>query len=239
MNDADKQLTKLCKWFDAVEPDFQDALQARQIRRAIHTILESNPSLRNSKSILFWWMYWSYVGSIVIAVRRQLKQRRDSISFQRLLIELQKAPELITRERVLNFFTANPSDSVSTTILQRKAENEWDRQMGVGIRGLSSKEVSADLDELRTATTAVEEFGDRVVAHFSKEQLNGVHSEATFDDLNRALDTIEKLMVKYGFLLRGKIYARGRMVSDLPDDWDKVFEVAWKNPEGASNAAVL
>ncbi len=74
MNSADEQLTKLCKWFDALEPDFQDALLARQIRREIHTIVESNPSLRSSKSILFWWMYWTYVGSIVMAVRRQLKK---------------------------------------------------------------------------------------------------------------------------------------------------------------------
>lgn len=111
--------------------------------------------------------------------------------------------------------------------------------MGVGIRKLSSKEVSADLFELENATIAVETFADRFVAHFDKKRLSGVLNEPTFDDLNRALDTIERLMVKYGFLLKGTIYPGGRMLSNLPDDWDRVFQFAWKNPEGASNPAVL
>ena len=210
------------KWDGWVEPiyeEIQGILIHRHVFKEVQEIIKANPKIQKPSSF-YQFIGNAYAALGVMAVRRQVKIQKDSISLAGLLSEMIETPELITKERYLGLFTSGVSPFGI-------AEKEFERIWGGSVREhIDPALVQADLDNLKSKARAVEEFADRKVAHLDKRSINGTTSNVpTYGELSECLDLLEELVKKYYLLFRA-----ASVSSILPTwqyDWKAIFYEPW------------
>ena len=94
----------------------------------------------NVPSEFYQWMGRMYAASMSAAIRRQVDERNDAVSFLRFLRELKRHPDVVTRERYKSLCAGRvPEDYVNA---------DFDRLVGVGKNMMSPGDVQVDIDEL-------------------------------------------------------------------------------------------
>lgn len=202
-------------------------LDHRRWNRVYEEIVRANPRLRPGIPVLDYFRN-VYADYAVMAVRRQVRSGKDSVTLAGLLEDLAANPSLITRIWTRQLYE-QPLTS-GHRYPQHMAHGLADRTFAqfadsTGER-LDAALVTADIDRLRAATKKILEHGDRVVAHDDKR---GASGGATFDDLNAAIDAIEEITKRYVLLLTGD-----SMLQMTPIDVSNsasVFRFAWIDPE--------
>jgi hypothetical protein len=131
----------------------------------------------------------SYVDSVVMGIRRQLKANDDSISLAKLLKEIAENPESITRSDYHALF--NDFNSPQKISLMEAEFNHFAEPMSPHIDG---ERVKRDLQSLKDICVAVEEYADRRVAHWDKKAPS---LDFTLDDIFIALNSLGDLVKRY------------------------------------------
>ena len=83
----DSKLEKWLGWFDVVERDIEKLLIRRHIFWEVQDIIRNNKDIQ-IPSAFYGYLGKTYVDSIAMGIRRQVKMHKDSISFARLLSEI-------------------------------------------------------------------------------------------------------------------------------------------------------
>ena len=151
-----------------------------------------------------------------MAIRRQLKADKQSVSLARLLKDIAASPTIVTREWFFSLY----SDSV---VPEAAIEKDFHSFAPVGAAHIDGQAVQADLVSLRSVGSVIESFADRLIAH---DDARGVDTMPTYADLDAAIDLVYALTRKYYLMLHA-----GNIIDRTPTighNWQAVFDYPWR-----------
>lgn len=162
-----------------------------------------------------------YVAHQAMTLRRLLDGRTDSISFRRLLKELQRQPEVMTRERYVALWDGDDHrDETDSAWRRRQANATFDRFSGPGGPHLTREFVDADVDRLHNKLNRVRRLADKVLAHRDP----GDAPPLTFAELDDAVMFTEELLTTYTLLFEAASLSSATPV--MQGDWKAPFRRA-------------
>jgi hypothetical protein len=217
---VEERRIRLKDWLEKVHGSVTEAVVNQRIFWEVQQIIRDNPQLQSTSSAFYDWMASTFAHSTVLAVRRQLDTHRNSVSLHRVLLEVQKFPELISRSYHLSIY-ARPE--FTTEYAEHMANYTYDTQVGKDASKLDASAIGLEITSLKAASEAVHHYADRVVAHYD---IRGLERDSPkFDDLTDSLSVIEKLVLRYGLLLNGA--SQTSLLPTFQYDWKSVFRIAW------------
>ena len=201
-------------------------LDYRRWNQVYEQIVAANPLLHPGIPVLDYFrnIYGDYA---VMAIRRQCRPQKDSVSLLWLLYDLKENVSFITRAWTRDLYhQPTPGGTVYleyfANILADSSFKQFSDKSG---DALDPAIVQADIERLETATKEILSHSDRVVAH---DDRRGPEFEVNFDQLNGAIDAIEEITKRYILLFTG-----ASMLSMTPIDQTNavsVFSFPWVDP---------
>lgn len=196
----------------------------------VQTIIRRNPDLHKPSSF-YSWMGNMYAAAMSASVRRLVDRRKDTVSFVRLLEQVKRYPDLLSRVEYRSR-CANPN------LPQGYMDKDYDRLVGEGRKQPEPHTIDDEIRKLVDRTTRLKEFVDTHVAHLAADPAKEL---PTFQELDDAIDCLEELLKRYLRLFRGV-----SLTSALPTwqyDWQEIFHYRWITDDnvtqlGAINAAL-
>jgi hypothetical protein len=211
---------RLKKWLDIVYSNVTEAVINQHIFWEIQEIIRSNPRLQNTSSPFYDWMGSTFVHSTVLAVRRQLDRDQNSISLHRLLMELERFPELISRPYHRSLYVRS---EYSRDMADSMAQYTYDTHVGKDAQVLDVVVIRQEIDSLFAASDKIHHYADRFIAHYDARGLQGASPK--FNDIAECLAVIEKLVLRYVLLLKGAW--QDSLLPTLQYDWKDIFKTPW------------
>jgi hypothetical protein len=202
------------EWLSTICADVQGLLINRHIYQEVQQIIQSNAKIQVGSSF-YDWMVTVYVIAMAMGVRRQLDTRSDSISFARLLGEILKHPEVLSRERYSALYEGS---GISDKVVHRRFE----KFSQPGHAHVDPGPVGVDLASLQQTGERIRKFATKRIAHFDKAEFRDLPTHA---ELDRCLDYLEEILKKYLALFRAE--RRSRIVPVWQYDWKEVFRRPW------------
>lgn len=207
MND---RFEKWDRWLNDIEYEVTDLLRYRHIFHEVNAIVNSNPKIQKPSSF-YEFLGHSYAAFALMGIRRQAKIHKDSISFARLLKEICKTPEILSRNRLI---PENRKKSVIYSYFEEftgECKDYVDRDI-----------VKKDLEKLNDVYKRCEGYVDKRLAHFDKHPPKVIPE---FKDIDECIDCLKDLLVRYVLLFRSEC-----IIDPLPVhqyDWKVIFKEVW------------
>lgn len=188
---------------------------------------KANPRIQR-RSTFHVWAGKVYIDSIVIGIRRQLDMREDSVSFARLLSEIQKVPQVLCRENYVSLCKRGG-------LREEAAHEDFDSLAGQGKPHLEPTMVKADQAQLMDKAKRLKWFATKRIAHIDEPlSLEMMERGARdlwglpeFQQLDDCLDFMEQLLKKYLRLFRAKSFD---ILPVWNYDWKAIFREPWIPP---------
>jgi hypothetical protein len=217
----DELFAKLAKDVKEIQKHITDAFRSRKMFTDTTEMLQKHPTLSTSPDAGYWyeWFRTLYAHYIVMAVRRELDRGAASPNLFRLLHDISKRPQALSRMRYEEHFEG--------TVFKQNGLNVWDTQFtemaGPGAF-IDPKIVRKDIDEIDKQAKLVVLYANKIVAHRTPESV-----QTTLKHINDSLEAIEKVLQKYYVLLTGSglIGAEPSIINP----WQRAFTVPWIPPE--------
>jgi len=212
-SDSDALFQQWKGWLDTIHIDVRELHVNRHVYRTVIDIVKANPSIQTDDTF-YGWMTTNYVAGQVIGIRRQLDNRTDSVSLARLLREVIKNPQVLSRERYLAFYKADFPDEY--------ARRNFNNLAGGGHDHVNPESIASDLSLLKDKAEKIGKYASKKIAHLDEA---GYEELPTCDDLDNCLDYLEKLLKKYINLFTAD--SRIRILPTWQYDWTEIFQVPW------------
>jgi len=202
-----------------VQEDLQSTVNDRAVFAGFKEVVRSNGDWIDAHEGGFFCQFVlrSYIASIALGVRRQLKHRDDSISLMHVLSQMKECAPQLSFEFYLERFPRDP-DYVPWQEPTFKLVSEDGRFA-------SERIISGDIEELKKLTSQVEAFVDRTLAHLDPRGFDG---NLSVDEIENAVDALDRIACKYICLLTGKGYRS--LEATIQFDWKKIFSVPLCKP---------
>lgn len=231
--------------FDAIHGDVVDLAIQRYHYREIRKVLEADEArFAEMDGTIFEWLAKMYAHSAAVAVRKQVDGRPDTICLRQLLVSIAPRAHLITRAAFVARAGDGPDDESEPARWEFDERRRWldarfTELVGAG-ESLSESAVRTDLDHLAGAAAQIQRFVNKTIAHRDREahenvELKGIRVQATWEDLNGAIDTVEQIVQRYNELL-GAPHAR-ELVPTFQFDWFAPLRIPWLLDERARRLA--
>lgn len=200
-------------WIEKVYDETVALFAYRSFYRGVVEFTQGNANIPASSffDALGAW----YATTQVIAVRRQTDLDKQAVSLARLLSSMATNPSVMTRARFVELFGDEEH-------WQRHAHEQYDKYAGAGADSIPAEPYQQDLDELLEVARPIKDYVDRMVAHTDQRELTDV---PTFEELNAAIEQLEKLLNKYMVLLTATSVPSADPVHQA--DWKAAFRIAW------------
>lgn len=218
--ERDQKFKQWQECLDKIYSEIQGLLINRYIFLEVQKIIKSNPKIQIG-SAFYDWIGIIYPAAMVMGVRRQLDTRSDSISLARLLADIEKNPEILSRKRYLSLYEGS-------ALPIEVPEKEFDGLAGSGAPHIDPKNVLEDLRNMEDKASKIRKFANKRIAHFGKSSFQDF---PTFGDLDECLDLLEELLKKYMLLLRAQ---GGDILPSFLYDWKKIFRYPWIELRGTN-----
>ena len=233
------KLEKWLKWMKAIEKEIYGLVVDANMFWEVQDIIRENPRIQKP-SVFYRYLGRTYLSHALAGLRRQIKSHRDSISFVGLLDEIANNPEQLSRSYYRSLCSHPDGPDIS--------QIEMDGREGleeVGITDTSQlkeliqmddfapyadasgehvcpKMVEDDLKQLKLAVETQEEFADKRIAHWDKDEPNVIPKFGELDDCIKLLD---ETYVKYHLLF----YAESidTLMPAYQYEWKKIFLEPW------------
>lgn len=193
--------------------DVTGMLASRHVWDSFNIVYGEAPLEARKNATLQSWLNQNYIRAQGLGVRRQTDIRNDVISLGRLLQQVARHPQALSRDR----FYAETSGHNT----REAASEEFSRVVGPG-DFIDSAIPEADLAYLRELTETVRTMVTKEFAHYDPGM--GQFSEGvTFGDLHDAIDVIVQLARKYRSMILGSDFYPD--VAMTP--WEGIFLVPW------------
>jgi HEPN superfamily AbiU2-like protein len=232
----DQRVETWATWLDkSVANDVYLMHLERHVWREMHEVIGENNKLKNTNSYFWEWLFDIYTKTQAGAVRRQADERKDVASLGRLLVEIRKSPQLLTRDWYLDHWGKDESyDGDDKAYWRRAGEGEWAETFG-GVVGdhIDPAVVGADLTELRQGSRKVKHYVNKHVAHFDEGGVGGRPKAPgkkeielpTLNEVHDAIDLVGRLFRKYHALFTAADVIE--LTPVLQHDWKAVFRMQW------------
>jgi hypothetical protein len=218
----DPKLKKWIRWLKSIEVEITQLVIAKDIFWSVQKLIDKNNKIQKPSSF-FKYMGDTYISFIVMGIRRQIKIDSQSISFVRLLSEIERSSKKISRKYFKQLYKGSSVEFL--------ADNDFNQFcINLGDPYISSAMVRNDLIELRKVACLCEEFADKIIAHSDKRAPKTL---PTFNDADEAIDFLDKLYVKYHL-----IFHAASMQSLMPVyqyDWQQIFDYPWRSSNKEKN----
>ncbi len=212
-SDSDALFQQWKGWLDTIHIDVRGLHVSRYIYRTVIDIVEANPNIQTDDTF-YAWITTNYVAGQVIGIRRQLDNRTDSVSLARLLQEMIKRPQVLSRERYVALYEEEfPAEY---------ARRNFNNLAGGGQDHVNPESVASDLFLLKDKAEIIGEYASKKIAHWDEA---GYEEIPTCDDLDSCPDYLEKLLTKYI-----NLFTANSLIHILPTwqyDWTEIFQVPW------------
>jgi hypothetical protein len=207
----DARFDKWVGWLQEIKAEVGDFLADRTVWRGITTMISDNPDIEEAPFI-HNWITQQAISTIALGVRRQADRATDVISLRRLLDEMIRYPDVITRDS-------------HAAICAPEKDYGFDKWAGEDGDHLDPTRLNERLQRLIDAASEVKRFVDKRLAH-TVEMAN--KPTFTFGQLNAALDEISALVIDLDYLLNcvGLVSAE----PTIQNPWQRAFNVAWGPP---------
>lgn len=205
---------KWTEWLEIIYKEITNLSVNRHIFWETQEIIKHNKKIQKSSSF-YEFLGNAYASLAVMGIRRQLKIDKQSISFARMLDQIVKNPNIISRQRYVALYGQDP-------MMKEMGERDFKKFADKSGKHINPEIVLADLAQLQKKAAKCEKYADMRVAHFDKRALK---SPPTFNDLDDCIDYLEKLLKKYTLILRATC-----LTSVLPTwqyDWKEIFYFPW------------
>ena len=212
---SDELYEKLNSELSQIQSEVSSLKVNQHVFWEVQGMIRKNPNLRRP-STFYGWMGNLYAAAMTAAVRRLVDQRKDVISFVRFLDQVKTHPSCVSREAYKKRFT-NPN------LPLKYMDKDYDRLVGVGILHPERKKIEIEIQALKSIAEPLKQFVDERIAHTSKQQAKTLPK---FDDLDRAIDKLEALTLRYLHLFRGAAYPSG-LLPTWQYDWKEIFHYPW------------
>jgi hypothetical protein len=200
------------RWADSLQRITQETHALFHYRFLWRRLGEITEAANLPPSVIFDALGVWYASTLATGVRRQVDARKDALSLRRLLEDLGRNRDVVTRARYVVMW---PEPDVVA------AFRSFDRFSNGGDI-LDKSVIEADVRALITAIEPVKRHVDHAIAHTARA---GERATPTYADLNAAIDLIGELVRKYTSFLEAKtIY---QMEPIIQDDWEAVFRQPW------------
>lgn len=194
---AKERVEKWRRWIDVIQRDLGRLLSRRTVFKGLLKMRGENPRLKEHGDAFFAFVSEIYVDSLVVGIRRQLKDHPDGISLVRLLREIVENPEILTREGHYDLWRAagytDPGSNPS-------AKRGFDAFAGPDGATLDPAVPSRDLKDLKRIAATCEKYADHRIAHRDKRASAAM---PTPKDVYDSLGRLESLTAMYFLLLTG------------------------------------
>lgn len=202
------------EWLEIIYTDIQELVIRRHIFWEVQKIIRANPRIQKSSSF-YTWMGSVYAVVASIGIRRQIDKRKDVISFYRLLFEIRRKPEVLSRKRYVSLYR-------EPEIRARGADRHFDRFAGRGKPHVDPRIVEKDITDLTAITSKIKDYANERVAHFGK---TGPKMVPVYKDLDECIDVMEDLLIKYWALFRAETIRA--LLPTWQFDWKEIFREPW------------
>lgn len=207
------------EWVSGYEGDIIRLHLDRYFFREILAMLRTNPAIREPWHI-GRWLVRIYIQAVSVGVRRQTDGRQDVLNLRRLMQDVQRNPEALSRDAWLaTWGEIGPRE--------RELANEDFDAFSAGGDHVDPEMVRADIAALGEAVEQARVFVNNQVAHLNSERALGrVEFESlSLDELDAALDQIGRLHEKYYLLVCGRSLANCTPTPQY--NWRAAFTVPW------------
>jgi hypothetical protein len=213
----DTKLKKWIEWLKIIESEIYDLIITKDIFWQVQDLIKKNKKIQEP-GVFNKYMGDTYISHVIIGIRRQVKEDNQSISFARLLLDINKDPEKVTRDYLVSLYKGSAVEDI--------ADNDFDQFCGENRSYISHKMVKADLNSFIQAANKCEEFADKHIAHRDKRDPKRL---LKFEDVDDCIDCFDKLYCKYHLLFHAE-WIDSLQPSYLID-WKAVFDHPWRVPE--------
>ena len=235
----EKRFEQWNKWLDAIYEGVQNLVVVHHVYEQVRKIVQNNPRLHQPSSF-YDMMLMTFSAWSAMAVRRQLNA--DSISLRRLLGEVLQHPDVLSRERFVNQYTAkmlagfagqDPETEASDCLshggahvplraeIEHLASKEFDSLVGIGASHVDPAQIGKELDELRAKGERLRDFANKTIAHIVDEPT----AIPTLPELADCRGAFEKTVLRYEMLFRAS--APSEMLPTWQYDWKAIFREVW------------
>jgi hypothetical protein len=202
------------EWLGIICKEVRSLLVARELFWEIQAIIAANPKVQ-THGLFNNWMATNYAVATAVGIRRQLDTDRRSVSFERLLREIEKmttsGPSVLSRESFLENYRPE---------LRPAGDAEFNRLVGPNAKQVEPLAVRRDLELLMAATEKVKHYVNKRIAHRDE----GVEPAPNLGDLDDSLNALKSLVDKYCRLVTGS----GPSLDVLLDpEWKSILRVPW------------
>lgn len=207
-----------CKWRRWIDRIYCDQLVPLLVNREVFHQLQE--ALRRQKdrhrgAELAAWMVQCYVAFASTAIRRMVERPRSSwksVSLVILLNDLKDNEGALTRQRFRRRYPLR--------LRERFADRDFDaitRKQGAS--RLTAYWIQRDIARLDRETQPVSRLVNKIIAHTELDRRR--LGKATYEKLDRAVDTIEEMFRRYALLLKGA-YTQ-TIETDVREDIKKIL----------------
>jgi hypothetical protein len=218
------EFRKWQKWAERIKDDVEQRLiHPRQVFRLFAETVNANAAHieENDGEVFVRFVQRCYVSHVVMAIRGHVKEKKESISFMRLLREIHNCAPRFTFDFFLTQFPIDPLYvDWQTPTFSRFSEDG---------KVVSPTILQSDISTLERQVGEIENLGDRAIAHLDKRGLDGL---VTFRDLDACIDAFDNLICKYLGLIKGSGYAT--LEPTILADWERIFTVPLDNGKSRS-----
>jgi hypothetical protein len=189
----------------------------RQIYREVTAIIDGNPKL-HVPSAFYDWLHCAYITDVTMGIRRLVDWDKRTISFVRLMQDIEHHPEVISRRRFVSKYDH---------FLKKYGHRDFEKFSKPGDEFINPSIVRRHRRELVMSQRKLRDFVNRHIAHTSKAKMRKL---PTYKELDACVDLLGNLLKKYTLLIEQA--ALIHVVPEIQYDWKAPFRVPW-----ISNAA--
>jgi hypothetical protein len=207
-------------WLPSMSRGLSHLLGSREIFSELQEIAQDNPSIFQPSSF-FDWMCKNYVSAATISVRGFVDMRSDVRSLGRMLYEILEHPGVISRSAHLALYR-----NMQKHLLLDIANASFDGLVGDNCIVLPQAHIRKDIRLMENATERVVKFTHKRVAH--RAPIGDLRKVPQFNELNSAMDALDKLFCKYNCLLTASGLSSAFATRQY--NWKEVLYEPWVKP---------
>ena len=212
---ARARANKFRQWkrqFKIIRNQITELALRRFIYREVTKLIQENPRLQ-VRSAFYDWMHSVYVTDMAMSIRRLVDWNKRTISFIRLMEDMKRHPEVISRRRFTHPYK---------NFMKQYGHRDYERFAKPGQNILDRRLIAFHRRTIVRSQKKIRHFLNNHIAHSNKYKRRQSPTRA---ELEMCLDTLEILMKEYALL-----FERVALLNVAPViqyDWMAPFRVAW------------
>ena len=223
------KLKKWLKWMEIIQSEIQTLLRDTSMFWEVQDIIRENPRIQKP-SAFYSYLGRTYLSHALSGLRRQIKPQKDGISFVGLLDDIAKNPEELSFKYYCSIrWSESAAQQLAKSGLarfglgpQEVAKSEFEKYADASGKHVCPMMVKGDIDKLKKSAKACEDFADKRIVHWDKDNPTVI---PTFGELDDCIKLLDKTYVKYHLLF----YAESidTLMPTYQYEWKTIFLEPW------------